>query len=120
MNVPSKRIVVALAYARNTRIFEFLDDIAPGPAVSTVLSPYPLVSLVALNIIQARNSHDSHSACAISSNKVATGKTIHIVGRDGWKVSGSNLSSRYSPGTISCGPRKNHLPHSEISAKMIT
>jgi hypothetical protein len=111
MNVPSKRIVVALAYARNTRVFELLDDIAPGPALSTVLSPYPLVSLVALNIIQARNSHDSHSACGISSNKVATRKTIHIGGRDGWKVSGSNPSSRYSPGTtpgtISCGhPQK--------------
>ena len=61
MNVPSKRIVVALAYARNTRVFELLDDIAPGPALSTVLSLYPLVSLVALNIIPARNSHDSHS-----------------------------------------------------------
>ena len=52
--------IVALAYAGNAR-FELLDDIAPGPALSTVLSPYPLVSLVALNIIPARNSHDAHS-----------------------------------------------------------
>jgi hypothetical protein len=120
MNVPSKRIVVALAYARNTRVFELLDDIAPGPAVSTVLSPYPLVSLVALNIIQARNSHDSHSACGISSNKVATRKTIHIGGRDGWKVSGSNPSCGILREQFRAETRKNHLPHSEISAKMIT
>jgi hypothetical protein len=49
-----------------TRVFGLLNNIAPGPAPSTVLSRCPLMSLVVLKIVPARNckpsSQNGHAA----------------------------------------------------------
>jgi hypothetical protein len=49
-------------FLQNDARFGLLNNIAPGPAPSTVLSRCPLMSLVALKIVPARNcSHDSQN-----------------------------------------------------------